>query len=92
MPVVQRNAWTLAHERYNADWVEEQGTGLVVENIAAEIGAAVSTLLKPENYARFRRRAAGTRNMAVFEIPGILDKIMQPEVANYPTARNEVAA
>ncbi len=90
--IVQRNAWTLAHERYNADWVEEQGTGLVVKDFAAEIGAAVETLLTPENYERFRRRAAGTRNMAVFEIPVILDKIMQPEVANYPTARNEVAA
>src|SRR5581483_5443504 len=23
--IVQRNAWTMAHERYNAAWVEEQG-------------------------------------------------------------------
>ncbi len=37
--IVQRNAWTLAHERYNADWVEEQGTGLVVRDFRqAEIG------------------------------------------------------
>jgi UDP-N-acetylglucosamine:LPS N-acetylglucosamine transferase len=98
--IVQRNAWTLAHERYNADWVEEQGTGLVVKDFAAEIGAAVETLLKPENYERFRRRAAETRNMAVFEIPDFLDKILQPitgpivnpSVENYPVARNEVAA
>ncbi len=25
--IVERNAWTMAHERYNAAWVEEQGTG-----------------------------------------------------------------
>jgi 1,2-diacylglycerol 3-beta-galactosyltransferase len=76
--IVQRNAWTLAHERYNADWVEEQGAGLVVKDFGAEIGAAVETLLTPANYDRFRRRAADTRNMAVFEIPDILNGIMHP--------------
>jgi UDP-N-acetylglucosamine:LPS N-acetylglucosamine transferase len=94
--IVQRNAWTLAHERYNADWVEEQGTGLVVRDFATDIGTAVETLLTPENYDRFRRRAASTRNMAVFEIPDILDRIMHPitnpRVENYPATRNEVAA
>jgi UDP-N-acetylglucosamine:LPS N-acetylglucosamine transferase len=94
--IVQRNAWTLAHERYNADWVEEQGTGLVVRNFETEIGAAVETLLTPENYDRFRRRAASTRNTAVFEIPDILDRIMHPilnpRAENYPATRNEVAA
>jgi UDP-N-acetylglucosamine:LPS N-acetylglucosamine transferase len=98
--IVQRNAWTLAHERYNADWVEEQGTGLVVKDLAAEISPAVETLLKPENYERFRGRAAGTRNMAVFEIADFLDGILQPitqpvtqpRVVSYPVARNEVAA
>src|ERR1017187_7446496 len=25
--IVQRNAWTMAHERYNAAWVEEMGVG-----------------------------------------------------------------
>lgn len=34
--IVQRNAWTMAQERYNADWVEEMGMGLVVRNFAAE--------------------------------------------------------
>jgi 1,2-diacylglycerol 3-beta-galactosyltransferase len=94
--IVQRNVWTLAHERYNADWVEEQGTGLVVKDFAAEIGPAVETLLKPENYQRFRSGAAETRNMAVFEIADFLDKILQPikdpGFENYPAARSEVAA
>jgi UDP-N-acetylglucosamine:LPS N-acetylglucosamine transferase len=91
--IVQRNAWTLAHERYNADWVEEQGTGLVVRDFAADIGGAVETLLKPENYDRFRRRVAGTRNRAVFEIPDILDRIMRPVRPEiHPAVRKEVAA
>lgn len=91
--IVQRNSWTLAHERYNADWVEEQGTGLVVRDFVADIGAAVETLLQPENYARFRRRASDTRNMAVFEIPDILDRIMRPVRPEIHRAeRKEVAA
>ena len=30
--IVERNAWTLPQERYNADWVTEKGVGLVVNN------------------------------------------------------------
>ena len=74
--IVQRNVWTMAHERYNADWIEEQGVGLVVRNFPAEIGAAVERLLAPENYARFRERAKAKRNAAVYEIPDLLARIL----------------
>ena len=74
--IVQRNARTMAHERYNADWVEEQGIGLVVRNFASEIPGAVETLLEPRNYARFRQRAASMRNTAVFEIPDMFEQIL----------------
>jgi len=36
-------------------------------------------LLEPANYARFRANAAAIRNRAVFEIPEILDSLMQRE-------------
>jgi hypothetical protein len=78
--IVQCNAWTMAHERYNADWVEKQGVGLVVRSFAGEIAGAVRDLLAPENYARFRRRAANTRNTAVYEIPELLDGILSADV------------
>jgi UDP-N-acetylglucosamine:LPS N-acetylglucosamine transferase len=74
--IVQRNAWTMAHERYNADWIEEQGVGLVVRNFSTGISRAVRTLLAPEKYKRFRERAAGMRNLAVYEIPALLEKIL----------------
>jgi 1,2-diacylglycerol 3-beta-galactosyltransferase len=74
--IVERNAWTMAHERYNAAWVEEQGVGLVVRNFSTGIGEAVRTLLAPENYGRFRERAAEMRNSAVFEIPDLLEGIL----------------
>src|SRR6185437_7019501 len=47
--IVERNAWTLAHERYNADWVEERQLGIVV-NSFSKVADAVCELLKPEAY------------------------------------------
>jgi UDP-N-acetylglucosamine:LPS N-acetylglucosamine transferase len=73
--IVERNAWTLPQERYNADWVREQGVGLVLESFD-DIADAVKNLLQPENYARYRAAAAAQNNRAVFEIPDMLAKIM----------------
>ena len=82
--IVERNSWTLAHEKYNADWVEEQGFGLVVRVWGEGICGAVERLLAPENYSGFRQRVANTRNRAVFEIPAMLDEILtRPEKAQY---------
>jgi 1,2-diacylglycerol 3-beta-galactosyltransferase len=74
--IVERNAWTMAHERYNAEWIEEQGVGVVVRNFSAEICDAVRRLLAPDNYARFRQRAAAFRTSAVYEIPDLLEHIL----------------
>jgi len=73
--LVERNAWTLAHERYNADWLLEQGAGLVVSSFAG-IAGAVRQLLAPDRYPRYRRCAEATRNTAVFEIPELLEGIL----------------
>jgi len=54
----------MAHERYNAEWIEEQGVGVVVRNLPAEICDAVRRLLAPENYGRFRQRAGAIRTSA----------------------------
>src|SRR5580692_10595903 len=69
--IVQRNAWTLAHERYNADWIEESGFGVVVKSFD-EIGTAVTRLLDPANYESMRRRVQAVSNSAVYEIPPLL--------------------
>lgn len=73
--IVERNAWTLPQERYNAEWVAERGVGLVVPNFR-RIDEAVARLLEPEAFARFRACAAAVNNRAVFEIPGILASIL----------------
>jgi 1,2-diacylglycerol 3-beta-galactosyltransferase len=73
--IVERNARTLAHERYNTNWIEEQGVGMVVRNFS-QIHAAVDELLAPERYRRRRERISATRNTAVYEIPAALANIL----------------
>ena len=73
--IVERNAWTLAHERYNADWIEQQGVGLVVKNFF-RIAPTVRQLLAPETYRQFRARVSAIRNTAVYEIPDVLERIL----------------
>lgn len=73
--IVERNAWTLPQERYNAEWVREQGVGIVLPNFR-RIAAAVEELLDPAAYARFRASTERLHNRAVFEIPDILELIL----------------
>jgi 1,2-diacylglycerol 3-beta-galactosyltransferase len=74
--IVERNAWTLPQERYNAEWIREQGVGIVLPNFRG-IGRAVEELLSPGSYARYRTATERLNNRAVFEIPGILTRILQ---------------
>jgi 1,2-diacylglycerol 3-beta-galactosyltransferase len=77
LPVlVERNAWTLPQERYNAEWIIENQVGLVLRDFR-HIVLAVAELMQPENYRRFREKAAAQKNNAVFEIPGILERILK---------------
>jgi 1,2-diacylglycerol 3-beta-galactosyltransferase len=73
--IVEGNAWTLPQERYNTDWVREQGVGLVVDDFK-HVASAVRQLLAPGAYETFRGRAASLNNRAVFEIPEILERIL----------------
>ena len=72
--IVESNAWTLPQERYNAQWVREKGVGTVVPNFRG-IARAVEELLEPGAYQRFRDATGRLENRAVFEIPGILERI-----------------
>ncbi len=74
--IVERNAWTLPQERYNADWILEKQVGLVLRNFR-KIDQAAAKLLEPATYCRFRSNAASLLNRAVFEIPDILEKIFE---------------
>jgi hypothetical protein len=74
--IVERNAWTLPQERYNAEWIRENGVGLVLSNFR-QIEKAAAELLKPEVFARFRASVAALDNCAVFEVPEILRQILE---------------
>jgi UDP-N-acetylglucosamine:LPS N-acetylglucosamine transferase len=71
--VVVRNRHTLPQERYNADWVREQGLGIVCASHAG-IGPAVRELLG--DLARYRAATRLIRNRAAFELPRILEQIL----------------
>jgi Glycosyltransferase family 28 C-terminal domain len=74
--IVECNAWTLPQERYNTQWVKEKGVGIVVKNFR-QIGAAVEQMMAPQAMAQFRQNALALKNRAVFEIPEILETILQ---------------
>jgi 1,2-diacylglycerol 3-beta-galactosyltransferase len=71
--IVERNLWTLAQERYNAEWVKEKNAGLVVPNFNG-IREAVAQLER--GLAGYRSSVDRIRNRAVFEIPDILATIL----------------
>ncbi len=73
--IVECNAWTLPQERYNAEWVLEKEVGLVLRSFR-EIHGAVAQLIASTTLARYRANAATLQNRAVFEIPGMLEKML----------------
>src|SRR5277367_4127750 len=74
--IVVRNAWTMLQERYNADWVEENRVGLVLDSFKT-IRSAVTDLTNHMN--EYRSGVARIHNRAVFEIPEILERILRAE-------------
>lgn len=75
--IVERNHWTMPQERYNTEWILENGVGLVVKSFQ-NIVPAVQELLLPTNFTRFRAAAANQNNRAIFEIAEILSRIISP--------------
>jgi len=74
--IVERNAWTLPQERYNTEWIRERQVGVVLKSFR-EIDAGLRELLEPANFTRLQANAAAIKNRAVFEIPDILDSLLQ---------------
>lgn len=81
--IVTRNAWTMPQERWNTEWVRQQGVGVVLRSFA-QIGPAVHDLCTrlPDLRAAVQR----VENRAVFEVPQILERILAGNVALRPRA------
>jgi 1,2-diacylglycerol 3-beta-galactosyltransferase len=75
--IVECNHWTLPQERYNAAWVEEQGIGIALRSFRGGIVGAVREMIDPQRRCEFQKRVIQQENRAVFEIPDILQKIVE---------------
>jgi len=76
LPVlVEKNAWTLPQERFNADWVAEQQVGESLRSFS-EIVAAMERLLKPGRLAELQGNVRGIQNRAVFEVTDLLQTFL----------------
>ncbi len=75
--IVESNSWTLPQERYNAEWVTEQGVGIALRSFRGEVVGAVRRMIDPGQRRKFACRVAALKNRAVFEIPDILAEILQ---------------
>src|SRR5579859_99133 len=78
--IVVNNTWTMPQERYNAVWVSETRTGIVLDTFK-DVRAGVDEVIA--RLPELRTRVARIENRAVFEIPEILDRLLH---ANRPAA------
>ena len=81
--IVVRNAWTMPQERYNTDWLLENEVGLVLKSFKT-VQFAVTELT--DRLREFRARVDRIHNRAVFEIPDILEQILNKAAAGLPPA------
>jgi Glycosyltransferase family 28 C-terminal domain len=90
LPVlIERNAWTLPQERYNAVWVEEMRVGIVLKSFR-DVVAGVKQMMDPVKLQEFRKNVAALENRAIFEIPEILAKLLgEPAITIGPEARDQ---
>ena len=72
--IVVDNAWTMPQERYNAEWVRENGLG-VVHGSFRTIDRAVARLL--DGFDTFQASVRRVDNRALFEVPEILERILR---------------
>jgi 1,2-diacylglycerol 3-beta-galactosyltransferase len=82
--IVQADARTLAQERYNVEWIRQQGVGIPVRSMRA-VPRAVDELLRPATRRRMLRNIGRLNNRAVFEVPEILDRILSDRLVSSKT-------
>ncbi|MGB6353926.1 MAG: hypothetical protein WBF21_08115 [Steroidobacteraceae bacterium] len=75
--IVVRNAWTMPQERYNTEWVEENQAGLVLDSFKGIHTAVAALTAQMDTY---RAGVGRIHNRAIFEIPQILERIMQADL------------
>jgi hypothetical protein len=62
----------MVQECYNTEWIQENGLGLVVRSFR-QVADAISRMHDPQQLERFRNNLRRFENLAIFEIPDLLD-------------------
>jgi len=78
--IVECNSKTLPQERYNAEWVTENGYGIVVPSFK-KIAPAVRRLLEGATFNEFRLTVGEYSNRALFEVSPILEQCAERTTA-----------
>ena len=78
--IVECNSKTLPQERYNAEWVTENGYGIVVPSFK-KIAPAVRRLLESATFNEFRLTVGEYSNRALFEVSPILEQCAERTTA-----------
>jgi hypothetical protein len=73
--IVERNLMTMVQERYNTDWIAVNGLGVVLRSFSG-IAGAIAKMLDPQELGRLRANVGKLGNLAVFEIPEILERLI----------------
>jgi len=77
--IVERNQRTMPQERYNTEWLTEKRLGIVLRSFG-DIAQGVEELLQPHIFAELRANTHAYSNRALFEIPSILDEVVERHV------------
>lgn len=75
--ITTRNAWTLPQERYNSEWLTQNGFGVVLKSFREIDGAVREMLASDSGLNKMRQQTAQVRNRAIYEIPEILSEILR---------------
>jgi 1,2-diacylglycerol 3-beta-galactosyltransferase len=73
--IVEKNAWTLPQERFNADWVVEQNVGESLKSFK-QIVPALNRMLAPGRLPQLQANARAIRNRAIFEVTDLLQTFL----------------
>lgn len=77
--IVERNARTMIQERPNIAFMEQMGTGIAIPSFRT-ITTVVRSLMQDGKLETLRANVRKLNNRAVFEVPDLIDHIMQQPV------------
>lgn len=89
--IVESTASTMVQERYNTEWIIQKRLGIVLRSFS-EVEQGIAPMLDPNHLARFRNRTRALGNRAVFEIPGILERLIAGPSDEFGTYASQAQA